>query len=243
MAASRCAASYARRPSSARRARAAAALTLTALRDTRPLREPSASDSSWSAASLMAFRWRSCSICLPGGARSGCQTFACLRRASWTSRFSNGGSSSRRSSACSMSRTCGTTFEGIGPLHSVPTVLLLSDFPPLRLGGPAGRLVEATTDDALIDAVRDADVRGEPMLLLAGGSNLVIADEGFSGTVVRIATRGIAREPTPDGETLRVAAGEPGGAVVAGAVTQRAAGVEWPVRVPRPGGAAPHPEA
>ena len=69
------------------RSRAAAALTLTALRDTRPPREPSASDSSWSAASLIAFRWRSCSNCLPGGARSGCQTFASRRRASWTSRL------------------------------------------------------------------------------------------------------------------------------------------------------------
>ena len=41
--------------------------TLTALRETCPPREPSARRSSWSAASLIAFRWRSCSNCLPGG--------------------------------------------------------------------------------------------------------------------------------------------------------------------------------
>ena len=45
---------------------------------------------------------------------------------------------------------------------------MLSDFTTLRLGGPAGRLVEATTDDALIDVVRDADARGEPLLLIEG---------------------------------------------------------------------------
>src|SRR3954449_12076563 len=112
MAASRCAASYARRPSSARALRAAAALTLTALRDTRPPREPSASDSSWSAAWLIAWRWRSCSNCLPGGAMSGCQRLAMRRRASCTSRFANGGSSSRRRIDCSMSSTAGMSASG-----------------------------------------------------------------------------------------------------------------------------------
>src|SRR5215218_1441791 len=165
----------------------------------------------------MALRWRSCSICLPGGARSGCQTLACLRRASWTSRFSNGGSSSSRRSACSMSRTCGTTFEGIGPTQDGrgemtvvehgrgnsprPSRLLgvlLSDYTTLRLGGPAAGFVQGTTDARLLEALTGAE---RPVLLLAGGSNLVVADEGFPGTVVRIATRGIERE----GDTLHVA--------------------------------------
>src|SRR5215217_3922494 len=105
----RCSSSYARRPSSARRLRAAAALTLTALRVTRPPRESSASRSSWSAASLTAFRCRSCSSWRPGGAMSGCQRLACRRRASWMSRLSNGGSISRSRTACSMSSTCGMT--------------------------------------------------------------------------------------------------------------------------------------
>src|SRR4051812_9916146 len=180
----------------------------------------------------MAFRWRSCSICLPGGARSGCQTFACRRRASWTSRFSNGGSSSSRSSACSMSRTCGTTFEGIGQSHSLPAVLaLLSDLTTLHLGGPAGRLIEATTDDALLAAVRDDG----DALLLAGGSNVVIGDAGFPGTVIRIATRGIARE----GDVLHVAAGEPWDPFVAHAVAEGLAGVECLSGIPGSVGATP----
>ena len=59
-----------------------------------------------------------------------------------------------------------------------------ADHTTLRLGGPAAHLVEATTEAELVDAVRAADDAGEPVLVLAGGSNLVVADEGFAGTVV-----------------------------------------------------------
>src|SRR5690606_38471327 len=71
--------------------------------------------------------------------------------------------------------------------HGVP----LAPLTTMRVGGPAATLVTACTADEVIEAVRAADDAGIPLLLLSGGSNLVIADEGFSGTVVRIATRGI----------------------------------------------------
>ena len=128
-----------------------------------------------------------------------------------------------------MSRTCGTTFEGIGPLRRVPVVLSLSDFTTLHLGGPAGRLVEARTDDELIAAAAD------DALLIAGGSNLVIADEGFPGTVVRILTRGIARERN----VLHVAAGEPWDGLVAHAVAEGLAGIECLSGIPGSVGATP----
>jgi UDP-N-acetylmuramate dehydrogenase len=64
----------------------------------------------------------------------------------------------------------------------------LAELTTLRLGGPAGRLVEARTDEALITAVREA---GPPALVIAGGSNVVVADEGVPGTVVRVGTRGV----------------------------------------------------
>src|SRR5579862_99313 len=70
----------------------------------RPPRAPSASRSSSSAMSLIACRWRWCSCCLPGGAMSGCQRFAIRRRASCTSRTSNGASISRSAIACSRSK-------------------------------------------------------------------------------------------------------------------------------------------
>lgn len=60
----------------------------------------------------------------------------------------------------------------------------------LRLGGPARRLYEATTTAELVAVVKDADDHGTPLLLIGGGSNLVVGDQGFDGIVVRIATKG-----------------------------------------------------
>ena len=83
----------------------------TVLADTRPARDESASSASWSAASLIAWRWRWCSCWRPGGAMSGCQRLASRRRASCTLRWSNGGSSSSSRRACSTSRTWGMNHE------------------------------------------------------------------------------------------------------------------------------------
>jgi UDP-N-acetylmuramate dehydrogenase len=107
----------------------------------------------------------------------------------------------------------------------------LSELTTLRLGGPAGRLVEASTEDEVVEVVR----AGEPLLVLAGGSNLVVADEGFPGTVLRIATRGVAR----DGTTLEVAAGEPWDPLVAACVADGLAGVECLAGIPGSVGATP----
>ena len=71
--------------------------------------------------------------------------------------------------------------------HDVP----LAGFTTMRVGGPARRVVTARTTDEVVDAVRECDDAEEPLLVLSGGSNVVIADEGFEGTVVRIATRGV----------------------------------------------------
>jgi UDP-N-acetylmuramate dehydrogenase len=111
----------------------------------------------------------------------------------------------------------------------------LSDLTTLRLGGPAARYVEATSEQALIDAVLEADRSGEPLLVLAGGSNVVVADEGFPGTVVRVATGGVARE----GANLEVAAGESWDPLVADCVAGGLAGVECLAGIPGSVGATP----
>ena len=67
----------------------------------------------------------------------------------------------------------------------------LAGYTTLGLGGPAARFIEAGTDQQVIAAVAAADRRREPVLVLGGGSNLVVADAGFPGTVVKVATRGI----------------------------------------------------
>jgi len=113
----------------------------------------------------------------------------------------------------------------------------LADYTTVRLGGPARGFVRAGTEDELIDAVRSADAAGEPLLILGGGSNLVVSDEGFDGTVVQVATRGVSRDGGPG--ALTVAAGEDWDAVVARSVAEGLAGLECLSGIPGLTGATP----
>lgn len=124
----------------------------------------------------------------------------------------------------------------------MPAAVLDAPLAPLTtlgLGGPARRLVEVTDESELIGAVRDADAAGEPVLLLGGGSNVVIADAGFDGTVIRIATRGVETRREGDRVLLSVAAGEPWDELVAFAVGERLAGIECLAGIPGLAGATP----
>jgi UDP-N-acetylmuramate dehydrogenase len=126
----------------------------------------------------------------------------------------------------------------------VPEPERLSDHTTLRLGGPARAWVHATTDDELVDAVRRADEAGEPVLVLGGGSNLVVADDGFPGTVVEVATSGVSADvegddPTCGGVVVEVAAGESWDDLVATAVERRWVGVEALSGIPGSVGATP----
>jgi UDP-N-acetylmuramate dehydrogenase len=105
----------------------------------------------------------------------------------------------------------------------------LAPLTTLRLGGPAERVVEAHTEAELIDLVRAG------ALVLAGGSNVVIADEGVPGTVALVRTTGVER----DGERLVVAAGEPWDALVARCVADGLQGFECLSGIPGSTGATP----
>jgi UDP-N-acetylmuramate dehydrogenase len=109
----------------------------------------------------------------------------------------------------------------------------LASFTTLGLGGPADKFVTAASDDELIEAVTAA--ADGPLLVLGGGSNLVIADEGFPGTVVHVATRGIAI----DGVLVTAAAGEPWDGVVARTVEAGLSGLECLSGIPGLAGATP----
>jgi UDP-N-acetylmuramate dehydrogenase len=113
----------------------------------------------------------------------------------------------------------------------------LADYTTVGLGGPARAFVRAETDHELIDAVRAADAAGEPALILGGGSNLIVSDEGFDGTVVQIATRGVSRDGGPG--VLTAAAGEDWDAVVARSVAEGLAGLECLSGIPGLTGATP----
>jgi UDP-N-acetylmuramate dehydrogenase len=117
----------------------------------------------------------------------------------------------------------------------------LAELTTLRVGGPAGRLVTVTTTGDLVDAVREVDDADEPLLILAGGSNLLVSDQGFAGTVVRVATTGVevTSSDACSGLSLRVAAGERWDDVVARAVEADWVGIEALSGIPGSTGATP----
>ncbi|MFD8533437.1 UDP-N-acetylmuramate dehydrogenase [Streptosporangium canum] len=90
------------------------------------------------------------------------------------------------------------------------------------LGGPAGAFVTAGSAEEIVELVAAADRAGEPVLVLGGGSNLVVSDEGFDGLVVRVASRGIE----VDGDRVTVQAGEDWDALVARTVAEGRSGIE-----------------
>ena len=115
----------------------------------------------------------------------------------------------------------------------------LAPLTTLRLGGPAKRLVTVHDEVELVDVVRRADADGEPLLVLGGGSNVVLPDEGFDGTVVRIAVHGLASSRDGERVLLDAAAGEEWESFVAMCVADRLVGVEALSGIPGLIGASP----
>jgi UDP-N-acetylmuramate dehydrogenase len=121
----------------------------------------------------------------------------------------------------------------------------LSSYTTLRLGGPAETLVEATSTEEVAGLVRDADQAGRQLLVLGGGSNLVVADAGFPGLVVRVATRGVMPQgascgaDAPDVVRLTVAAGENWDDFAEWSVAEKLAGIECLAGIPGLVGATP----
>jgi UDP-N-acetylmuramate dehydrogenase len=115
-------------------------------------------------------------------------------------------------------------------------VTRLSELTTLRLGGPARAIVEARSEAELLAAVREAE---GPLLLVAGGSNLVIADDGFPGTVLRVLTGGVEERERAGRIELTVQAGEDWEPFVARCVAEGLAGVESLSGIPGSVGATP----
>ncbi len=116
----------------------------------------------------------------------------------------------------------------------------LADYTTLGLGGPAKSLVTADAEKDLIEAVRAADAGADPLLLIGGGSNLVISDEGFPGTVIHVNTRGIGYAEAGGGAIdVTVAAGEDWDGVVAASAAEGLAGLESLSGIPGRAGATP----
>jgi UDP-N-acetylmuramate dehydrogenase len=116
-----------------------------------------------------------------------------------------------------------------------------ADLTTLRVGGPIDRLVTATTPDELVARVREAEASGAPWMVLGGGSNLLVGDDGFEGTVIRIASRGIEARRGDEAGTMRVRveAGENWDELVAFTVAQGYSGLEALSGIPGSVGASP----
>ncbi len=119
--------------------------------------------------------------------------------------------------------------------------MLLSELTTAQIGGPARTYVKATSEQEIIAAVRAADEAGDRVLIVGGGSNLLIADEGFDGTVVHVASQGIEDigNYSCGGANLRVQAGHSWDALVAYAVQQGFSGIEALSGIPGTVGATP----
>jgi UDP-N-acetylmuramate dehydrogenase len=117
---------------------------------------------------------------------------------------------------------------------------LLANHTTLRVGGPAADVVVAPTEQDLIAAIREADAAGKPVLVLGGGSNVLVSDSGFEGRVVLVRTAGLVSDADAcGGAVVRVAAGEVWDDLVARAVDQGWVGVEALAGIPGLVGATP----
>jgi len=115
----------------------------------------------------------------------------------------------------------------------------LASLTTFDLGGAAKHLVEVTDEAQLIEALQYARERSLAVAVLGGGSNLVVADAGFSGLIVRLAMRGVTSRTANDRTELVVAAGEPWDALVARTVEDDLAGFECLAGIPGLTGATP----
>ncbi|QDQ98268.1 UDP-N-acetylmuramate dehydrogenase [Tomitella fengzijianii] len=111
----------------------------------------------------------------------------------------------------------------------------LSGLTTLRLGGPCTHLLTCADTRSLVAVVRALDAAGESTLILGGGSNLVIADSGFDGAAVRVASAGI----DVDGTLVRADAGALWDDVVAATVAAGLGGLECLSGIPGSAGATP----
>lgn len=120
-------------------------------------------------------------------------------------------------------------------------VTSLADLTTLRVGGEISDLRDATSETELLDAVREADARAIPLLVLGGGSNLLASDEAFAGIVVRDTRRTLeVRESSAcGGADIVVSAGFGWDDVVVRAIAEGWSGIEALSGIPGSMGATP----
>jgi UDP-N-acetylmuramate dehydrogenase len=115
----------------------------------------------------------------------------------------------------------------------------LGPFTTFGVGGPARYFTEAATERDIRDAIDFVQTRRVPLFVLGGGSNLVVADTGFPGLVMKVALRGIEESQGQGKRLFQAGAGEEWDAFVAHAVGENCAGLECLSGIPGTVGATP----
>ena len=116
----------------------------------------------------------------------------------------------------------------------------LSELTTLHVGGPATKIVRATTETQLIEEIAKADEAKTPLLVIGGGSNILVSDAGFAGTVIVVETTGNSYEiDACSGGMLQVAAGVNWDEFVAFTLEKNLANLESLSGIPGTVGAAP----
>lgn len=114
----------------------------------------------------------------------------------------------------------------------------LSEFTSLHVGGPAQKIVEVSSETEIIAALEEAG--DSPVLILGGGTNMLISDSGFAGTVIRISNNQVKEEiDACSGATLTIGAGENWDGFVSSTIEGGFAGLETLSGIPGTVGAAP----
>src|SRR5215475_14108595 len=115
----------------------------------------------------------------------------------------------------------------------------LSPLTTLRIGGPARFFVEARGEDEMLEAFSFAGRRGLPLFILGGGSNALVADEGFPGLVVHVALKGVTWRDEDDEVVVTALAGEDWDELVSQCVERDLAGIECLSGIPGSVGGSP----
>jgi len=114
-----------------------------------------------------------------------------------------------------------------------------ADYTTLHVGGEAANFISATNEAELVTAVRQADSADLQVLILGGGSNLLVSDEGFSGLVIHVDVRQVVVEEFDDHIVVTAACGEPWDAFVAACTASGFHGLEALSGIPGTVGATP----
>ncbi len=109
---------------------------------------------------------------------------------------------------------------------SIKENVSLAEFTTLKIGGAARFFVSATNEDEIIEAIEFARKKNLKVFILGGGSNVLIADEGFDGLVLQIALKGISVEVTENKHTVMAEAGEDWDQFVAYCTAKNLQGIE-----------------